>query len=129
MKLSTRTDNITELLAKIVEFTERRHKILSHNIEAVETPGFVPMDLDDSDFAELMTGAVSEHIRSKRLLLRDSNTVQFGPAGSFKTVPIVDDYAKRLFEKDTKEYLKLQIDKLSENLINNRTASELLNLR
>ncbi|MHC5059917.1 MAG: hypothetical protein ACYTFK_02375 [Planctomycetota bacterium] len=129
MKLSIRTDNITELLAKIVEFTERRHKILSHNIEAVETPGFVPMDLDDADFADLMSQAVSEHIRNKRLLLRDSNTVKFGPSGSFKTVPIVDDYAKQVFEKDTKEYLKLQIDKLSENLINNRTASELLNLR
>ena len=129
MKLSTITDNVTELLAKILEFTERRHKILIHNIEAVETPGFVPRDLDVAEFADLMSEAVAEHIRSKRLLLRDSNNVKFGPAGSFKAVPIVDEYAKWLFENDSKKYLKLQIDKLSENLINNRIAGELLDLR
>jgi len=120
------TDNIAELLVKILEFTERRHQILTHNIEAVATPGFVPADLDVVEFAELITEAVSEHIRSKRLLLRDSKHIKFGPDGSFETIPIVDDYAKWLFEKDTEKYLKLQIDKLSENLINKRTAAELL---
>ena len=129
MKLSTITDNVTELLAKILEFTERRHKILTHNIEAVEAPDFVPRDLDVAEFADLMSEAVVEHIRSKRLLLRDSSNVNFGPAGSFQTVPIVDEYAKWLFENDTKKYLKHQIDKLSENLINNRTANELIDLR
>ena len=123
---STITDNIAELLAKIIEFTERRHRILTHNIEAVETPGFVPGDLDVAEFADLITEAVSEHVRSKRLLLRDSENVKFGPGGSFETIPIVDDYAKWLFENDTEKYLKLQIDKLSENLINKRTAAELL---
>ncbi len=129
MKLSTITDNVTELLAKILEFTERRQKILTHNIKAVEAPGFVPRDLDVAEFADLMSEAVVEHIRSKRLLLRDSSNVNFGPAGSFQTVPIVDEYAKWLFENDTKKYLKYQIDQLSENLINNRTANELLDLR
>jgi hypothetical protein len=123
---STITDNIAELLAKIIEFTERRHRILTHNIEAVETPGFVPGDLDVAEFADLITEAVSEHVRSKRLLLRDSENVKFGPGGSFEIIPIVDDYAKWLFENDTEKYLKLQIDKLSENLINKRTAAELL---
>ena len=120
------TDNIAELLVKILEFTERRHEILTHNIEAVATPGFVPTDLDAAEFADLITEAVSEHIRSKRLLLRDSENVKFGPGGSFETIPIVDEYAKWLFENDTEKYLKLQIDKLSENLINKRTAAELL---
>ena len=127
MNLSlTITDNIAELLAKIIEFTERRHQILMRNIDAVETPGFVPRDLDVAEFADLITEAVSEHIRSKRLLLRDSENVKFGPGGSFETIPTVDDYAKWLFENDTEKYLKLQIDKLSENLINKKTAAELL---
>ena len=127
MNISTiTTDNIAELLVKIIEFTERRHQILMQNIEAVETPGFVPRDLDVAEFADLITEAVSEHIRSKRLLLRDSENVKFGRGCSFETVPIVDDYAGWLFENDTEKYLKLQIDKLSENLINKKTASELL---
>jgi len=126
---STITDNIAELLVKILEFTERRHQILTHNIEAVETPGFVPGDLDVAEFADLITEAVSEHIRSKRLLLRDSEHIKFGRGGTFETVPIVDDYARWLFENDTEKYLKLQIDKLSENLINRRTAAELLDAR
>ncbi|RKY06799.1 MAG: hypothetical protein DRP65_11285 [Planctomycetota bacterium] len=123
---STITDNIAELLAKIIEFTERRHQILMHNIEAVETPGFVPGDLDVAEFADLITEAVSEHVRSRRLLLRDSENVKFGPGGNFETIPIVDDYAKWLFENDTEKYLKLQIDKLCENLVNKRTAVEML---
>jgi len=123
---STITDNIAELLAKIIEFTERRHEVLMRNIEAVETPGFVPGDLDVADFADLITEAVSEHVRSKRLLMRDSENVKFGPGGSFETTPVVDDYAKWLFENDTEKYLKLQIDKLSENLVNKRTAVEML---
>jgi len=123
---STITDNIAELLAKIIKFTERRHQVLTHNIEAVETPGFVPRDLNVAEFADLITEAVSEHVRSKRLLLRDSENVKFGPGGSFEAIPIVDDYAKWLFENDTEKYLKLQIDKLCENLINKRTAVEML---
>ena len=128
MNISTTvtTDNIAELLVKIIEFTERRHQILTHNIESVKTPGFVPCDLDVSAFADLVTQAVSEHLRSKRLLLRDCDNVKFGPGGSFETSPIVDDYAKWLLENDAEKYLKHQIDKLSENLINKRTAAELL---
>ena len=120
------TDNIAELLVKIIEFTERRHQILTHNIEAVEAPGFVPTDLDVAEFTGLITEAGSEHIRSKRLLLRDSEHIKFGCGGTFETVPVVDDYAGWLFENDTEKYLKLQVDKLSENLINNRTAAQLL---
>jgi hypothetical protein len=123
------TDNIAELLTKILEFTERRHGVLTNNIKAVETPGFVPRDMDVAEFADLITEAVTEHIRSKRLLLRDSEHVKFGGGGNFETVPIVDDYAKWLFENDTEKYLTLQIEKLSENLINKRTAAQLLDSR
>ena len=123
------TDNVTELLVKILEFTERRRRILLQNIKHVDTEGFVPEDLDAAEFAELMTEAISEHIRSKRLLLRDSKNIKFGEGGGFESPPIVDEYAKHLFENDTAKYLELQIEKLSENLINNRVAVELLGQR
>ena len=127
MNLSSKiTDNVTELLALILEFTGRRQEILTQNIKGVQTAGFVPRDLDVEKFAELMTEAISEHVRSRRLLLRDSENVKFGLSGSFEVLPIVDEEARQLFENDTGKYLELQIKKLSENLINNRTAAELL---
>ena len=123
------TDNVTELLVKILEFTERRRRILLQNIKHVDTEGFVPEDLDVAEFAELMTEAISEHIRSKRLLLRDSKNIKFAKGGGFESPPIVDEYAEHLFGNDTAKYLELQIEKLSENLINNRVAVELLGQR
>jgi flagellar basal body rod protein FlgB len=45
------TDNITELLVKIIEFTQRRQKILIRNINNVRSPGFVPKDLAVDEFS------------------------------------------------------------------------------
>ena len=99
MNLSSKiTDNVTELLALILEFTGRRQEILTQNIKGVQTAGFVPRDLDVEKFAELMTEAISEHVRSRRLLLRDSENVKFGLSGSFEVLPIVDEEARQLFE-------------------------------
>jgi hypothetical protein len=73
-----------------------------------------------------MTEAVSEHIRSKRLLLCDRENISFGEAGSFDVDPVIDSKAKDLLKTNTKDYLQMQIHKLSENLMNNRIAVELL---
>ena len=127
MKLSSTTvDNITEVLTRIIEFTDRRRDVLTRNLFDYQTTGFVPKDLPVCEFAECMTEAVSEHIRSRRLLLCDRENVSFGEAGSFDVVPVVDAEANDLLQKNTKEYLQMQIHKLSENLMNNRIAVELL---
>ncbi len=39
------TDNITEILLKIIEFTQTRQKILIQNINRMNSPGFTPRDL------------------------------------------------------------------------------------
>jgi hypothetical protein len=127
MKLtSTTIDNITEVLTRIVEFTDRRRDILTRNLFDYQAAEFQPKDLPVCQFAECMTEAVSEHIRSKRLLLRDRENVSFGEAGSFDVDPIIDSKAKKLLKTNTKDYLQMQIRKLSENLMNNRIAVELL---
>ena len=127
MKLtSTTIDNITEVLTRIVEFTDRRREILTRNLFDYKTSGFQPKDLPVDQFAECMTEAVSEHIRSQRLLMCDRENVSFGEAGSFDVDPITDSKAIDLLKTDTKEYLQMQIHKLSENLMNNRIAVELL---
>ena len=120
------TDNVTELLVKIIEFTQTRQKVLSRNINNIHNPGFIPKDLDVDGFSELLNAAVNEHTRSRRLLLRDTESIKFGPEGSFKAQPIVDKYAKKLLENDSDEYLELQINKLLENSLNQRIAAELL---
>ena len=127
MKLTTTTiDNITEVLTRIVEFTDRRRDVLTRNLFDYQTAEFQPKDLPVCEFAECMTEALSEHIRSKRLLLCDRENVSFGEAGSFDVDPIIDPKAKKLLKTNTKDYLQMQIRKLSENLMNNRIAVELL---
>ena len=123
---STTTDNIVEILSKIVTFTQQRHEILMQNIVNINSSDFIPRDLDVSGFADLMTEAVSEHLQNERLLMRDSENIKFGPNGQFKSMPIEDKCAKNLLKKNIKEYLKLQITKLSENMVNQKVARELI---
>ncbi len=120
------TDNITEILVKIMEFTHTRQKILTHNITNVNNPGFVPKELAVNEFSGLLNNAIDEHIRNQRLLLRDTENIKFGVKGSFEVKPMVDEHSKELLEENRDEYLELQITKLLENSLNQRVAAELL---
>lgn len=127
MNLSPKTtDNVTELLTSIREFTERRDEILTQNLVNFRTPGFVPRDLDTMGFTEVMTHALSEYIANKHILLQDTETIKFGENGSFESSPIIDRYSKELLKNDINEYVKLQIRKTSENLLNKKLADRLL---
>jgi flagellar basal body rod protein FlgB len=120
------TDNIAELLVKIVEFTQSRQKILSRNINNIHSFGFVPKDLAVDEFSDLLNDAIDEHIRNQRIVLRDTENIKFGLSGSFEAKPVIDEYAKELLEESRDEYLELQISKLLENSLNQRVAAELL---
>lgn len=120
------TDNITELLVKIIEFTRTRHKILARNISDISILGFVPKDLVADEFSDLLNSAINEHIANRRLVLRDTENVKFGIGGSFKVKPTIDRYAKDLLDENRDEYIELQKNKLLENTINQRVAAELL---
>lgn len=123
------TDNITDLLVKIIEFTRTRHKILAQNITHIGSPGFIPKDLVADEFSDLLDSAIDEHIASRRLILRDTENIQFGISGSFKIKPLVDKYAQKLLEENRDEYIELQKNKLLENALNQRVAAELLRQR
>ena len=120
------TDNITELLVKIIEFTRTRHKILARNISDISILGFVPKDLVADEFSDLLNSAINEHIANQRLVLRDTENVKFGIGGSFNVKPTVDKYAKDLLDENRDEYIELQKNKLLENALNQRVAAELL---
>ena len=123
------TDNITEVLVMIIEFTQTRQKILTQNIENAHSPGFAPIDLTADEFSDLLNRAIDEHIRHQRLVLHDTENIKFGVGGSFEARPVVDENAKELLEEDGDEYLDSQISKLLENSLNQRIAAELLRQR
>jgi flagellar basal body rod protein FlgB len=124
--LALAVDNVSELLVKIIEFTQTRQKTLIQNINNIHSPDFVPKEMAVEEFSALLHEAIDEHTQNRRLLLRDTENIKFGPNGSFKVKPIVDEYAKELLEEDPDEYLGLQINKLLENSLNQRLAAELL---
>ncbi|HUW18653.1 MAG TPA: hypothetical protein VMW16_05070 [Sedimentisphaerales bacterium] len=123
---SLATDNITELLLKIIDFTQARQKILCRNINNLSTPGFVPKDLHVDEFSDLLNNALDQHIRTRRLVLRDTDNIKFGLSGTFEVKPIIDNCAKTLLAENRDRYLEFQINKMLENSLNQRIATELL---
>lgn len=127
MKITTRqTDNVVEILTKVIEFTERRAKVLHNNIINVNTKNYRPADLDAAAFADMMAQALSSHLISDRLVLVDSEYIKFGPNGTFQAIPVIDEQASKLLAADTKQYLNHQMKKISENQMNKKVAAQLI---
>ena len=120
------TDNISELLVKILEFTQNRQKILTQNVNNIYKPGFIPKDLAVDEFSGLLNNAINEHTRSRRLIFCDTKHIKFGAACRLEALPITDKHAEELLEKNRNEYIELQTNKLLENALNQRAAAVLL---
>ena len=120
------TDNITELLVKILEFTHTRQKIITQNINNFHHHDFVPKDLAVDEFSHAINNAIDEHTQNKRLLLQDTENIKFGATGKFEVRPVIDNNAKELLDKDTNEYIEFQVNKLLENSLNQRITTELM---
>ena len=127
--MSLLTDNVTEMLIKIIKFTQTRQKILIQNIINIHDPGFIPKELEVDEFSDVLNYAIDEHVRNKRLLLRDTENIKFGASGSIELKPIVDEHGIKLLEEDRDEYIVRQINKLWENALNQKLAAELLRQR
>ena len=120
------TDNITDILIKIVQFTQTRQKILIQNIINIQNPGFIPKELEVDEFSNVLNNAIDEHVQNKRLVLRDTENIKFGARGSIELKPIVDRHSIKLLEENRDEYIDRQINKLWENALNQKFAAELL---
>jgi flagellar basal body rod protein FlgB len=120
------TDNITEVLIKVIEFTRTRQKVLTQNIINIHNPGFVPQELEVNEFSDLLNNAIDEHIRNQWLVLRDTKSIKFSISGGLDVKPVVDEYGKELLKKNRDKYLDLQKSKLWENSLNQKVAAELL---
>jgi hypothetical protein len=126
MNTAVAIDNVTEILNKILEFTDRRKQVLTRNILEMHAAGFVPVDLDDDGFARVMTVALSEHVTSRRLMLCDCDTIKFGAEGEFESMPVEDSRAADMLKSSPKDYLDYQVHKLSENWLNRKVTVALL---
>lgn len=126
---STAIDNVSELLNRVLEFTEQRHAILTSNILDYGEDGFVAQDLDVTGFSDCMATAIYEHLNSKRLLLCDKDNIRFGELGCLESEPIVDDEAMSLLETNRELYFEYEMRKLSENLLSSKVATKLLSQR
>lgn len=123
------TDNISELLVKILEFTQHRQKVLTLNINRMHRHGYVPMDLAVEEFSDLLNTALEEHMLNQRLVLCDSENIKFGAGGDLEVTPVIDEDAFSLLEECQEEYIEHQIKRLLENSLNQRVAAELLKER
>ncbi|MBN2271433.1 MAG: hypothetical protein JXN61_12515 [Sedimentisphaerales bacterium] len=123
------TDNISELLVKILEFTQNRQKILTLNINRMYQRGFIPMDLAVEEFSDLLNTALEEHMLHQRLVLCDTENIKFGAGGELEVKPVIDEDAFELLEECQEEYIGHQIKRLLENSLNQRVAAELLRER
>lgn len=119
-------DNLSDVLSKVLHFTNERHRLLINNLNNVNNPGYTPKDLDAHEFASLMEAALAEHITNGRLAYLDAQNTTFGQDSTLNLTPAVDKKAKNLFQNDSKAYIKLQTEKLAENATNNRIAVELI---
>ena len=124
--LSLIPDNITELLVRIIRFTELRRRIVHRNIHSAGSPDFEPRDMPVGEFAELLRDAVAEHMRTRRLLFRDTPNIRFGPSGEMRVRPLADAQAHALLQTNPDRYVESQLNKLLENALNRKVAEELL---
>ncbi len=127
--LSSIPDNLTELLVKIVRFTELRRNVLYQNMHNTRTPGFVPQDMPMLEFVGVLNGAIVEHIQHRRLLFCDTENIKFGPGSVMEIRPQPDSHARTLLERDRDDYIEYQVGKLLENSLNRKIAKELLTLK
>ena len=124
--MSLVTDNIVEILIKIIKFTQARQKILIQNIINVQNPEYIPKELEVIEFSHVLNNAIDEHVQNQRLVLCDTENIKFGAGGNIELKPIIDEQGIKLLEENQDGYIVRQINKLWENSLNQKFAAELL---
>ncbi len=126
MQTASIADNISDVLVKIIHFTQLRRQVLHANLHKADHPGFAPQDMPVRELAEALNVAVAEHLQHRRLLFRDTPHIKFGPNNTMEVLPILDSQAQVLLQTNRDEYTESQIRKLLENCLNRKVAEELL---
>ncbi len=123
------TDIISELLVLLTRFTRIRHRILQQNIQCAGTQKYLPKDLRADEFSETLNHAITEYILNHRLILRDTDTISFGPNATAMFTPVPDPEARKLLKQNKTDYIQFQNRKIRENTLNERIAKRLLGMK
>jgi hypothetical protein len=123
------TDIISELLVLLTQFTQIRHRVLKQNIQCVGTQQYLPKDLRADEFSEILNHAITEYILNQRLILRDTDSISFGPNATATFTPVPDPEAGRLLKQNKGDYVEFQNRKIRENRLNERIAKKLLGMK
>ena len=126
MQTASIADNISDVLVKIIYFTQLRRRVLHENLHNADRPDFTPLEMPVRELAEALALAVAEHVQNRRLLFRDTPNIRFGPNNTMKVCPVADPGARLLLQSNRDDYMELQVNKLLENCLNRRVAEELL---
>ena len=76
MQTASIADNISDILVKIIYFTQLRRRVLHENLHKAHDPGFTPQDMPVREFADALNIAVAEHLQNDRLLFRDTPSIR-----------------------------------------------------
>jgi len=120
------SDNLTEILLKVLEFTQIRQKILVSNFRDTDKLGFIPTDLPCREFSDVLNIALNEQEKNNRLLFIDTNNIKFLRGGCFEARAVPDNYARYLLKISRGRYRRYQVDKIIENSLNQKFAAQLL---
>jgi len=122
-------DIISELLSLLTQFTQTRHRILRQNIQCADTQDYLPKDLRADEFSEVLNHSITEYVLNQRLILRDTETISFGPNTTAMFTPVPDAEARTLLNHKKADYVQFQNKKIKENTLNEKIAMRLLDIK
>lgn len=116
-------------LERVVQFTQERHQILSHNIANISTPYFKPRDLDPGAFQTALGNAIDRRRQranpvSGPLLIDDTKEIRFKSDGL--DVNAQPSHQGILFHDQNNRDLERTMQSLAENTLAHNTAVEVL---
>jgi flagellar basal-body rod protein FlgB len=120
------------VLERMMQFAGRRHRLLTHNIANLDTPGFRPVDVSVDAFQAQLGKAVDERRdehgnRGGRLAVDNSREITFDRNGlSLHPSPAGENI---LFHDQNDRDAERIMQSLVENFMTFRTAADLLKSR
>lgn len=119
------------VLERMVQFTERRHRVLTNNVANLSNPYFKPADLDPASFQETLREAVDSrrarnggNTTSGPFQPRDSRQVEFRPDGMTVDPRRLNETI--LFHDQSNIDLERTMQRLAENTMAHNLSVELV---
>ena len=117
------------VLERMVQFTEARHKVLTHNIANLSTPYFKPKDLNTESFQASLRDAIDKRRSSAtpssgKLQFRNTDQVKF-EHDRLLGVPSATNDGVLFHDQNNRDVVRVMQD-LAENTLAHNTAIELI---